>query len=125
MSIRVGDAVFIRNGVPATVKDRDPNTGKLVLSQDQQQVRVDFRHGYLNGMSEETRLELYGILDAVKAETADPSERLEKLRVKLEEVDVDPRKVHLARYLRAEMTHIMNTHQIRPREFSAQEGKVR
>lgn len=125
MSIRTGDAVFIRSGIPATVKDREPLSGKLVLEQDQQKVRGDARHGYLNGMSQETRSELYGILDAVKGETEDPGERVEKLRVKLGEIEEDPHKLNLARYLRAEMTHIMNTYQIRPREFTIHESKVR
>lgn len=125
MSIRVGDAVFIRTGVPTTVKDRDPLSGKLLLEQDPLKVREDARHGYLNGMSQETRAEFNGILDQVKAETEDPGERVEKLRLRLMEIEEDPRKLHLARYVRAEMTHLMNTYQIRPREFTVHESKVR
>lgn len=125
MSIRVGDAVFIRSGIPTTVKDRDGLTGKLSLEADPEKVKEDHRHGYVNGMTVETRRDLYAILDQVKAESADPAERIEKMRLKLEELDQDPRNLHLSRYLKAEMVHIMNTHNIRPREYTMFENKVR
>lgn len=125
MSIRVGDNAFIRGGLPSTVKGRDPLNGKLNLELDPAIVKEDTRHGYLNGLNQETRDELYQILDQVKADTTDPGERIEKMRLKLDELDQDPRNLNLSRYLKAEMVHIMNTYNIRPREYTMYESKVR
>jgi hypothetical protein len=125
LSIRVGDNVFIRGGVPATVTGREELSGKLTLESDAEKVKVDSRHGYLNGLAPENRVELYKILDEVKASTADPGERVDKLRVKLEELELDPRNLNLSRYVKAEMVHIMNTFNIKPREYSLYEDKVR
>lgn len=125
MSIRVGDAVFTRSGMPTIVKDRDPTTGKLDLDPDPEHVSEAMRHGYLNGLATETRAALNEILDQVKNETKDPSERVEKLRVKMEELEQDPRNFQLTRYVKAEMTHIMNTYNLRPKNYTMYEGKVK
>ena len=125
MSVRIGDNVFIQSGVPATVKDRDQATGKLSLEADLDKVQEDTRHGYINGLSQESRGKLYAVLDEVKAASEDPSERVEQMRAKLDELDKDPRNQQLGRYLKAEITHIMNTNALKPREYVVAEGKVR
>ena len=63
MTIRPGDAVFIRSGVPAVVRERNQSTGELKLDQDYAHVQKDFRHGYQNGLDPDARSELYKILD--------------------------------------------------------------
>jgi hypothetical protein len=125
VSIRIGDAVFVRSGLPTTVKGRDDLTGKLSLELDPATVKDEHRHGYINGLSPENRQSLYEILDKVKADSSDPAERVEVMRQKVEELEQDPRNLHLTRYLKAEMVHIMNTYGIRPREYSIYESKVR
>lgn len=125
-NLRVGDTAFLRTGTPAVVKDRDPVNGKLKLEEDRVKVRDQTRHGYLNGIEPEGRAELYRILDEVKGETADdPAARVEKLQARLSELEADPTQHVLARYLRAEMVHVMNTHGIKPKEYVVDESIVR
>jgi hypothetical protein len=125
LSIRVGDTVFIRNGTPAVVKNRDEQTGVLTLDSDQKEVQTQTRNGITNGLSEENRAKLQEIMDAAKGETADPAERVERLKNALAEIENDPTQHTLARYLRGEMHFIMNSFGIKPREFSLHESKAR
>ncbi len=125
MSLRVGDTAFIRGGTPVTVKDRDPVTAQLVLESDPEIVKDQTRHGYLNGLSPEARQQFYEILDQVKGENENPAERINTLNAKLFDLEQDPHNLQLTRYLRAEMNHIMNTFNIRPREYTMDETKAR
>ncbi len=125
MPVRVGDAVFIRSGIPATVKARDDTSGQLTLESDTAKVQNDMRHGYLNGLSPESRKQLYDILDEVKENSTQPGDRVEAMRQRLEELQKDPRNLTVSRYLQAEMVHLMNTYSIRPKEYSIHESKAR
>lgn len=125
MSVRVGDSVFIRSGLPATVKERDSNSGQLKLESDLDKVQEETRHGYINGLSPDNRGRFNELLDAVKEATDDPAGRVEDLLGRLTELDKDPRNHQLSRYVRAEMVHIMNTHAIKPREYAVSESKTR
>ena len=124
MTVRMGDIVFGDLGRPALVKDRNGVTGELKVEDNRKEVGREMRHGYINGIRPEARGELYEILDEAK-ETENPKERTDLLRQRLEEVEKDPRRHELAKYLRAEMMHIMNTHGIRPTEYVVDETKVR
>ena len=125
MSIRVGDVVFVGSGNPALVKDRDHITGQLRLEPGKAKTHDEMRHGYINGLSQDTRQSFNEILDEVKQGTEDPGERAEQLRLKIDELEQDPRNFLLARYLRAEMVHIMNTFNIKPKEYIVHESKAR
>lgn len=125
MTLRIGDTAFIRGGTPVTVKDRDQVSGQLVLESDPGVVKRETRHGYLNGLSPEVRQQFYEILDEIKGNTEDPGERINVLNAKLFDLEQDPRNIQLTRYLRAEMNHIMNTYNIRPREYTMDESKAR
>ena len=125
MDIRNGDAVFLRSGEPGIVKDRSQATGKLTVDTDNQNVKREMRHGYLNGLSDTQRVELNEILDNVKSTTEDPNERIIVLESKVRELEGDPKQIGLTKYVRAEMTHIMNSHGIKPKEYSVQESKIR
>jgi hypothetical protein len=125
MDIRNGDAVFLRNGEPGIVKDRSQATGKLTVDTDNETVKRDMRHGYLNGLTDTQRAELNTILDSVKTNTEDPTERISALETKVRELESDPRQIGLSKYVKAEMVHMMNSHGIKPREYTVQEIKVR
>ena len=125
MTIRIGDTAFIKQGHAAIVKGRVQDTGQLELKVDTPEVQRDTRHGILNALTPEVRKELYAILDQVKADTQVPGERLDQIREKLTEVEKDPRNFVLAKYLRAEMGHLINTHNIKPKEYSVYESKAR
>ncbi len=124
-SIRTGDAVFIRSGNPGIVKGRDERTGKLELNTELATVQKDMRHGYINGLQVADREKLNEILDTVKGDSMEPRERVDTLQARISELEEDPKHLPLVRYLRAEMTHIMNSHQIQPRQYSAHETKLR
>jgi len=125
MDIRNGDAVFLRHGEPGIVKDRNPATGKLTVDTDKQTVKQEMRHGYLNGLSDTQRIELNQILDSVKTTSENPTDRISALETKVRELETDPRQNGLSKYVKAEMVHIMNSHGIKPREYSVQETKIR
>lgn len=125
MSMRVGDAAFIRSGQPGVVRERDSASGVLKLDTELKAIQTDMRHGYLNGITSTEREVLYDILDSVKSNSADPEERINLLRDKLNELEQNPQNYLLTRYVRAEMTHLMNTHSIRPRLYSVSEYKTR
>lgn len=124
-SIRTGDAVFVRTGNPGIVKGRDEMTGKLELDTDMPTVQKDMRHGYINGLKVEERAKLNEILDAVKGDAKEPRERIDMLQGRITELEEDPRNLPLVRYLRAEMTHLMNSHGIQPKQYSAHEAKLK
>lgn len=125
MNIRPGDAVFIRNGEPGIVRERDQTTGKLKVDTDIQAVKHETRHGYLNGLTPDQRQVFNTILDEAKQSSEDPSSRIAHLDAKVQELEQDPKQQGLARYVKAEMIHIMNSHNVKPREYSVQETKIR
>lgn len=125
MDIRNGDAVFLRSGEPGIVRDRDPVTGKLQIDSDITSIKKDMRHGYINGLSVDQRSALNEILDTVKSATEDPAERVSQLDAKAKELELDPKNLGLTSYVKAEMVHIMNSHGIKPREYSVHEAKLR
>lgn len=125
MNIRNGDAVFLRNGEPGIVKDRNPADGKLTIDTNNETVKREMRHGYLNGLTDNQRVELNTILDTVKTTTEDPTERITALESKVRELESDPRQIGISKYVKAEMVHMMNSHGIKPKEYSVQENKIR
>lgn len=125
MSIRVGDSVFIRNGTPGVVAGRDDTNGMLRLDTDLKEVQKQTRHGIVNGLSIETRGRFEEILDRVKEDKKDPKERVEALTEILKELELDPANHTLTQYVRSELSFIMNTHGIKPREYSVHESKAR
>ena len=115
----------MRSGDPLTVLERDSATGITKLDREPGNVKHNSRHGYINGLSRENRKIFNEILDDIKASTADPEERIQKLRDHLNEIEGDPRQLILARYLRSEMVHIMNSHGLKPKEFTMHDSRVR
>ncbi len=125
MTIRIGDTAFIRNGTPAVVKNRDEFSGLLTLDAELGEVQAATRHGFVNGLSPEDREAFDSLLDVVKSDTMDANDRVETLKLRLAEIESDPTRHLLAKYVRAEMMHIMNSNGIKPREYSIHESKAR
>ncbi len=124
-NIKTGDVVFYGHGKPAVVKGRvENNNDDLILDRDTETIAAQIRHGYLNGMSEQVREEFNSIVDKVK-ENSDPNERVNGLVAKLEEIEQDPTKQSLVKYIKAELSHVMNTHRITTRTYTVPEVKVR
>jgi hypothetical protein len=125
LPIRPGDILFTRQAEPAIVKERNPKTGLLNLDREEGHVRDLARHGYINGIDLDKRHELYAILDEVKGHTDDPAKRIELLQSRLATLEQDPKNLSVSRYLRSEITHLMNSYGIKPREYSIDSSKIR
>jgi hypothetical protein len=125
MTIRIGDAVFMRNGIAAVVQDRNPTSGELKLDSEPRVVQHEMRHGYLNGIDPASRANLYKILDDIKAQSDDPEQRVAQMQHKLNELEKDPHNFVLTKYLRSEMMHIINIFGVKPREYTVNEVNVR
>lgn len=125
MSIRIGDAAFLRAGQPGVVREHHPVTREVKLETNFSAVQRDMRHGYLNGLDQSQRQALYEILDQVKNTTTDPAEQINLLRDKVSELEQNPQNHVLTRYAKAEMYHLMNTFEVKPRLFGVSEYKIR
>ena len=124
MSVRIGDSAFTRDGSPALVTKSHPESGRVSLERNIDQVQKSTRHGYINGLTPAAREDLYAILDQAKGE-GDPRQRLQVLQDKVAELEADPSKHNLTRYLRSEMVFIMNNFNIKPKVFSVDEMAIR
>lgn len=124
MSYRVGDAVFLSQGMPAVTVGRDTNKGTVVLDRDQNAVRQSTRHGYINGIAPERREEFLGILDEVKKHE-DPATRIDELQKRIEMLQEDPKNMQFVKYLESERNHMINVSGHTPRLYTTQEHKLR
>ena len=124
MSIRVGDSVFTRQGIPNVIQGKKADKEQLVVSQDPKIVKSKLRNGYINGMSVDDRDSFNDIMDEMRT-IKDPEERAMELRKRLTTLEEDPRQHMLSRYVRSELMHLMNSYGIRPREFVVEEAKVK
>jgi hypothetical protein len=116
MSFKVGDVSFLHNGIPAVVAGKESDSGKLMLDSDQGAVKKLHRHGYLNGLEDTDRKALLNILDKV-SETEQPDEKIGLLNQQIDDLSKDPRNFRLVRYLKSELTHMMNTYNVKPRYY--------
>ena len=124
MSYRVGDTVFLSQGLPAVTTGRNEHKGTVLLDRDQDAVRKNARHGYINGIAPERREEFLGILDEVKKH-AEPAQRVEALQKQIDLLLEDPKNHQFVNYLESEKNHIINTSGYKPRMYHAEEFKLR
>lgn len=116
MAFAIGDAMFLRNGVPGRVIDKNKDSGEVVLTTDKEVLKEQYRHGLINGMDEELREEFNDTMDDIREEE-EPKERIADLKEQIEELETDPEQRFMAKYLRSELNHLMNTHRIKPKEY--------
>lgn len=117
MALRVGDPSFTYLGQPGVVvPQKNKLNGKIDIDTDKERVKTEFRHGYLVGI--EAKDVFNSIMDTVK-KTEDPSEKVAFLSNKLEEYEAQnsTESQNFARYLKAELSHLMNTYHIKPRIY--------
>lgn len=124
--VRAGDMVFRASGEPAVLAKHDEKTGKVTLDRDTQTVREAVRHGFINGLAPDDRVQYNAIMDDTK-ELKDPRERISMLENRIDKLQEEDLKknYHLVRYLRAEVAHLTSTYGIRAREFVLDESKLR
>ncbi len=123
MGFKVGDSYFNRDGYPGVILDRDQKTDQLIVEKDGPNFNKTRNIGYINGLSPQERGEFESIITKVREEK-DPRERVAMLQGVVEQLQDDPKKQVLTRYLEGEMSHIMNSEGISPRIFKIDETKL-
>ncbi len=123
MGFKVGDSYFNRDGYPGVILDRDQKTDQLIVEKDGPNFNKTRNIGYINGLSPQERGEFESIITKVR-ENKDPRERVAMLQGVVEQLQNDPKKQVLSRYLEGEMSHIMNSEGISPRIFKIDETKL-
>ncbi len=123
MGFKIGDSYFNRDGYPGVILARDQKTEQLIVEKDGPSFNKTRNIGYINGLSPQERGEFESIITKVREEK-DPRERVAMLQVLVEQLQNDPKKQVLTRYLEGEMSHIMNSEGISPRIFKIDETKL-
>ena len=123
MSFRIGDGVFGVNGIPGIVQSQDRVTGDLQIDTDEKEVAKVHRHGYINGLTPNERDAYNSHLDEVK-QVDDPNEKITAMKAKITELQKDPSKIKMVKYLESELFHIMQTHNISPRFYGVETPKA-
>ena len=116
MGFRVGDAVFDRNGQPGIVSKQDSNSKEFTVDRQKAQVKKSHRHGYVNGLEQNERVDYLKVLDEVSSIT-DPKQKVSALQTKIDDLKLDPNQYKMVGYLEAELFHVMNTHGVKPRTY--------
>lgn len=119
--MRTGDPVFSRNGEPAVVLARQANNDVLRADARPEQLREQFRHGYIKGLESSERKQFNAIMDSI-LEIDDVHEQLSALKGKIETFErqesPSPQGLRFARYLKSELFHLMQVNNIQPREYN-------
>ncbi len=123
MGFKIGDSYFNRDGYPGVILARDQKTEQLIVEKDGPSFNKTRNIGYINGLSPQERGEFESIITKVREEK-DPRERVAMLQGVVEQLQDDPKKQVLTRYLEGEMSHIMNSEGISPRIFKIDETKL-
>ncbi len=123
MAFQVGDLIFNRSGEPGLIKARDPRTEELTVARRGEELDKAKKYGYINGLGPNERKDYQVIIDEVRQEDK-PMERILKLQERIQEIQGDPRKQVLKRYLESEMAHIMNSNGIRLDTYNIDERKL-
>ena len=122
MGFKVGDALFDRYGQPGLITNKEKISGDITVDTKKEVMADAHRHGYINGLSLQDREKFNKDMDEVRA-MENPKEQVMALRDKIGELN-DPKDFRLKRYLHAELSHLMNTHNIKPRYYTMEEHKV-
>ncbi|MFW7377614.1 MAG: hypothetical protein ACOH5I_02245 [Oligoflexus sp.] len=123
MTYQRGDLIFSRNGQPGMVMDRKPVDQSLIVQQHGEDYEKSRKYGYVNGLSPAERQDYQVAIDEARKESS-PNLRVESLRKKITDLQFDPSRQVLKRYLEAEMAHIINSENIRVDQYEVDEGKI-
>lgn len=124
MGIIIGDTVFSVGGRPGVVLSKDNLTKELRIQKQGKAFETMRKRGFINGLVPKDREKFNNVMDEIsKIEV--PKEKVSKLREKINEMKEDPRLHVVVRYLEGEMIHYINTWQLQPREYTADEATIR
>lgn len=117
MGLTIGDAIFDSGGRPGVLVKKDPITGDYKGDLKPETVKKNHRHGYINGLAKEERSEFLRLMDEV-SEAEKPEDKIMLLKERIDKLMEDPKKSHMMGYLESELSHIMNTYNVKPRYFN-------
>ena len=123
-SIRAGDILFDSLGKPGLVTKVDRDANELTLERRGEKYDNARAKGLLNGLTKENRSEFNEAMAEIR-EHQKPRDRVHALNKKVEELRADPRKFQVVRYLEGELSHIMNTEKLNPREYKVNLDSIR
>jgi hypothetical protein len=126
MSLKVGDPIFMANSSPGIVKKADMEKGRLNVDVDTEAVAKHFRHGYIKGLDENERLQYDSTLDSIE-EIKNPKEQISALQEKISQLENGTpslQQIKMARYLKAELNHIIQVGKINPRFYEVDAHKL-
>ncbi len=123
MGLKVGDTFFSREGRPGVVFGRDQKTDRLMVEQEGERYEKSRRYGFINGLSPTERQEFEAIIDETRG-APNAKDRMIRLQGKIEELQVDPKKQVLSRYLEGELSHLMYSESIHPQVYKVDEDKT-
>lgn len=114
VSYSIGDVTFSNTGQPGVIVARKDNQD-LEVDQSKKTVRETHKFGYINGLSDMERKKLHESLE--KLSELPIRERVTELRKTINQIEDTRENVKLKDYLKAELAHIMYSHNIQPRFY--------
>ena len=123
MTYRVGDSSFTRDGRPSVVTNRDRAQGTVKVEKHGEKFDKTRRVGYINGLNKDQRESYNSVVKEVR-EKETPKERLDLLQKKVAEIKDDPKKITLKRYLEGEITYLMNSTGVKPKDYSIETDQL-
>jgi hypothetical protein len=118
--MRIGDPVYDAKGMPGVVVGERALDHTLQVNSDASDVRQAMRHGYIKGLDNQSREVFNAILDDVEALEL-PAQKVALLQQRIDEVGsvLSPRALQLQGYLKAQLSHVMNSNSYHPRHYVA------
>ncbi len=123
MGLKVGDTFFARDGRPGVVVGREQKTDRLVVEREGPRFEKARHYGFINGLSPDERKEFEALVDDAR-DSKSSEERILKLQGHIEEIQLDPKKQVLTRYLEGELSHLMYSNSISPRVYTVDQDKT-
>jgi hypothetical protein len=120
----IGDSVFVRNGAPGVVVNRDAAGVRVDIQQHGPQLEETQKRGYINGLNPVERSEFNQVIDQMRA-IKDPKQRVQEMRGVIEELRKDPQKGVLTKYLESELIHTMISYNIKATEYVTDDLRIR
>lgn len=123
MRVNPGDIVYDAKGRPGVVRKADPVSGKVEAERSGSEFEKARRFGFINGLDPADRSSYQQVMSEIRA-IRDPEARIASFSEKLSKIEEDPAKLQLARYLRAEKSHLMFSSGVFPKSFTVDESNV-
>lgn len=123
MGLQIGDRVFSRDGRPGLVVGRDKSSKTIEVEQQGEAEKSSRKYGYVRGLAPQDRVVYEKAIDEVRQHNS-TDERIDALQKKIDELNQDPSKFVLKRYLESELGHILNSEDKLLSNYEVDQDKV-